>query len=170
MKTRKGAPCWYPAGMGTGHPGWGSCNRHGGAWPQSEEIWNRAMEIANRENITPTDALLSLVRASMGRVAFVDNVLTEKMREHIEAGGDAHDPPAEVKLWMGESRKERLLATKTAQSAVSAGVMVVLAQRVELDGGLVADAVTAALDSLNLTTEQRMKALGVAQEKLLTAE
>lgn len=128
------------------------------------------MEISRTENSTPTEALLSLVRMSMGRVAYVETVLTERMRKHIEDGGDPHFPPADLKPWLRESRNERLLAGKTAKAAVDAGVMLAMTQRVDLEGGLVADAVSAALDALGLSAEQRMKALGAAQERLLSSE
>jgi len=59
---------------------------------------------------------------------------------------------------------------KTAKGAVDAGVMIAMAQRTDLEGGLVADAVAAALDALGLQAEQRIKALGAAQERLLSAE
>lgn len=168
--TRKGAPCAYPAGSGTNHPGYGSCARHGGSWPQSESLWGEAMEIARQENVTPAEALLSLVRTAMGRAAYVDNLLTGKLSRHIGEGGDPLDPPADVKVWMRESRNERLLAAKTAKAAVDAGVMMALAQRTDLEGGLVADAVAAALDALELSSDQRIKALGAAQQRLLDAE
>lgn len=128
------------------------------------------MEIARQENISPTDALLSLVRSAMGRASFVDEVLVTKMNQHIEDGGDLKDLPTSITKWMKESRQERMLAARTAKAAIDAGVMVAMAQRLELEGGLVADAVAAALDSLELTPENRMKALGAAQERLLNSE
>lgn len=169
-RTRKGAECAYPAGSGTDHLGYGSCSRHGGAWPQSEQLWSEAMEISRKENVTPTEALLGLVRTAMGRSAYVENLLTEKVGRHIENGGDPLELPPDIRLWMKESRNERLLAAKTAKAAVDAGVMIAMAQRTDLEGGLVADAVAAALDALQLSTEERMKALGAAQERLLNAD
>jgi len=128
------------------------------------------MEIARQENITPPEALLSLVRTSMGKVAYAENVLVARMHRHVEEGGDPLDPPKELDRWLRESRQERLLAAKTAQGAISAGVMMALAHRTDLEGSLVADAVTAALDVLGLGVDERMKALGAAQERLLSAE
>ena len=128
------------------------------------------MEIANQENVTPTDALLSLVRSAMGRASYVDEVLANHLRQHIEDGGDPLDPPTTLRQWMKESRQERLLAAKTAKAAIDAGVMVAMAQRRELEGALVAEAGASALDSLELSAEDRMKALGAAQEKLLNSE
>lgn len=168
LKT--GKRCRYPAGLGTGHLGFGTCNRHGGAWPKSEELWSKAMEISKRENVTPTEALLSLVQIGMGRSAYIESVLVEKLKAHVEKGGDPLRPPAYLKEWLEESRQERKLAAQTAKSAVDAGVMVALAQQRDLDGSLVADAVTAALDALQLEPEERMKALGAAQQRLLDAE
>lgn len=128
------------------------------------------MEISRQENVTPVEAALSLVRVAMGRAAYVDSVLTDIMDKHIAAGGSHLDPPDSIKPWLRESRQERLLAAKTAQAAVNAGVMEVLARRTSLEGSLVADAVAAALDSLELDTDDRVKALGAAQERLLSAE
>lgn len=128
------------------------------------------MEISRQEDITPAEALLSLVRTAVGRTAYVESVLTERMRKHVEAGGDPLEPPADIKPWLRESRQERLLTARIAKSAIDAGVMMALAQRTDIEGSLVADAVTAALDSLGLAPEERMKALGAAQERLLSSE
>jgi len=127
------------------------------------------MEIAKREDIAPTDAMLSLVKTAMGRVAYVDAVLAEGLRLHIADGGSPLSPPDGLIPWMKESRNERMLAARTAKAAVDAGAMVALTKQLELDGGLVADALTAALDALGLDHDARMKALGAAQERLLGA-
>lgn len=166
-RTRKGAMCAYPAGLGTTHPGYGTCNRHHGAWPQSETIWADAMEISKREDITPQEAMIGLVQVAMGRAAWVDGVLADRMRRHVADGGSPLNPPADIKPWLSQSRQERKIAAQTAKAAVDAGVMQVLARRLDLEGGLVADALTAALDVLGLSQDQRMAALTAAQEKLL---
>jgi hypothetical protein len=127
------------------------------------------MEIAKREEITPTEAMLSLVKVAMGRAAYVDAVLTEGLRRHVEEGGDPLVPPSGLRVWMKESRNERMLAARTAKAAVDAGVMTALAQRLDLEGTMVADTVNAVLDSLDLTTEQRTEAFVVAQKRLLSA-
>lgn len=127
------------------------------------------MEISNREEISPTDAMLSLVKSAMGRVAYVDAVLTEGLRLHVADGGSPLEPPASLARWLKESRNERMLAARTAKAAIDAGAMVALTKQLELDGGLVADALTAALDVLDLDHDTRMRALGAAQERLLGA-
>ena len=128
------------------------------------------MELAKSEGTGPIDALLKLVSVSMSRAAYVDLVLEEKLRRHVEDGGDPLDPPASMKPWLKESRQERLTAGRLAKAAVDGGVMEALTRRLDMEGGLVADALTAALDALELEPAQRMKALGAAQERLLSAE
>lgn len=162
--------CTHPAGKGTGHFGYGHCEVHGGSWPQSEWAWEQAMELAKSAGIGPVEALLKLVSVSMARTAYVDMVMEEALRKHIEDGGDPLQPPAAMKPWLKESRQERLVAGRLAKAAVDAGVMESLGRRLDMEGGLVADALTAALDVLGLESEDRMKALGAAQERLMSAE
>lgn len=128
------------------------------------------MEISKRENMTPTEALLSLVQTAMGRSAYVESVLVEQLKAHVAKGGNELRPPGYIKEWLDESRQERKLAVQTAKSAVDAGVMVVLAHQRDLNGSLVADALTAALDALGLDQGQRMKALEAAHERLLDSD
>ena len=128
------------------------------------------MEISRKENISPVDALLSLTQTAMGRSSYIESVLVEKLKAHVDKGGNPLRPPAYLHEWLEESRQERKLAAQTAKQAIDAGVMVALAQQRDLDGSLVADAVAAALDSLPLEPEQRMKALGAAQRRLLDAD
>ena len=128
------------------------------------------MELAKLEDISPTEALLKLVSVSMSRTAYVDLVLESALRKHIEDGGDPLSPPAGLRPWLKESRQERLVAGRLAKAAVDAGVMDSLKRRLDLEGGLVADALSAALDALELPQEDRMRALGAAQERLLATE
>lgn len=128
------------------------------------------MDIAQQEDVTPIDALIGMVRTAVGRAAYVDSVLAERMRLHVADGGSPLDPPAEIKTWLGQSRLERKLAAQTAKMAVDGGVMVALERRLDLEGSLVADALTAALDVLDLDQDTRMRALGAAQERLMLAE
>lgn len=128
------------------------------------------MELAKVEGISPTEALLKLVSVSMSRTAYVDLVLESALRKHIEDGGDPLSPPAALRPWLKESRQERLVAGRLAKAAVDAGVMDSLKRRLDLEGGLVADALAAALDALELGQEDRMRALGAAQERLLATE
>ena len=78
-------------------------------------------------------------------------------------------PPQELVSWLKQSREERKLAANTAKQAVDAGVMAALERRFDLEGELVATALSAALDAVGLDHEQRVLALGAAQQHLLGA-
>ena len=126
-----------------------------------------AQEISAEHNITPHEALLGFVRTATSRAAYVDTIISERLREHVAAGGDPLKPPDEILTWMRQSREERRLAAGTAKMAVDAGVMVALERRLDLEGELVASALGAALDALDLNHDQRVLALGAAQQHLL---
>lgn len=168
-RNHNGRLCSAPAGQRTNHPGQGTCAWHKGTHQHVEEAWAMANEIAADRNVTPHEALLDLVRTATGRAAWADNVLANEMREHVEAGGDPLKPPKSLNPWLAQSRLERKLAAATAKQAVDAGVMVALERRLDMEGELVASALAAALDSLDLDHEQRVKALGAAQQHLLGA-
>lgn len=168
-RNLNGRMCSALAGQGTSHPGMGTCVWHRGGNRHVEEAWAMAQEIAAERDITPHEALLDLVRTATARAAWVDGVVAQHMREHVEAGGDPFKPPASLNPWLAQSRLERKLAAATAKQAVDAGVMVALERRLDLEGELVAAALTAALDALDLNQEQRVAALGAAQQHLLGA-
>lgn len=168
-RNLNGRMCSHRAGQGTSHPGLGTCSWHRGAHRHVEEAWAMAQDIAAEHNITPHEALLGLVRTATSRAAYVDTIISERLREHVAAGGDPLKPPKELLPWLGESRQERKLAAATAKQAVDAGVMVALERRLDLEGELVASALGAALDVLELSHEQRVAALEAAQGRLLEA-
>lgn len=169
-RNRNGAMCCNRAGQGTNHPGYGTCFWHKGSQKHVKEAWAMAQEIAAEQNITPHEALLNLVRTATGRAAWVDGVLAQHMREHVENGGDPFNPPKTLNRWLAQSRDERRLAAATAKQAVDAGVMVALERRLDLEGELVASALAAALDAApELPHETRVAMLGAAQQHLLGA-
>lgn len=128
-----------------------------------------AQELAAERNITPHEALLGLVRTASARAAWTDMIIAQQLREHADNGGDPLKPPQELVPWLRQSREERKLAAGTAKQAVDAGVMVALERRLDLEGELVAAAIGAALDAIELTHEQRVAALEAAQGRLLEA-
>lgn len=125
-----------------------------------------AEEMAAEYDVTPQEALLGFVRVSAARSAYLDMVVREKLRRHVEGGGDPFEPPDGLVPWLRQSRDERTAATRTAKSAVDAGVMAALEKRLDLEGELVADTLGAVLDALDLSHDQRMYALATAQAKL----
>lgn len=168
-RNQNGRMCSARAGHLTNHPGLGTCAWHKGVHPHVEEAWAMAQEIAAERDITPHEALLGLVRTASARAAWTDTIIASRMREHVDNGGDPLNPPDDVTRWLKQSREERRLAAVTAKQAVDAGVMAALERRLDLEGELVASVLGGVLDSLNLNHEQRMAALGTAQQLLLEA-
>lgn len=168
-RNLNGRMCSHRAGQGTRHLGYGTCIWHKGGQRHVEEAWAMAHELATEHNITPHEALLNLVRTATSRAAWVDGVIAQQMRDHVDQGGDPLKPPKTLNQWLAQSRLERKLAAATAKQAVDAGVMVALERRLDLEGELVASALSAALDTLGLDHEQRVRALGAAQQHLLGA-
>jgi len=164
-RNLNGRMCAYPAGAGTGHKGYGVCCWHRGQWAAVEETWRKAMELAEELDVTPLEALLLSVRTAAAHAAWTDLQLRAAIKAQDGEPGD--EPDAAVNKWLGESRRERTLFAKISKAAVDAGVAAALVQRIELEGNAVADAVTAALDILGLTPEDRFRALGAAQDRLL---
>jgi hypothetical protein len=126
-----------------------------------------AEDEAEARQVTPQEALLDLVRTASRRATYMDQVVGEKLRRHVDAGGDPLDPPRELVRWIRESRDERMAATRTAKAAVDAGVMTALERRLDMEGEMVASTLAAVLDALDLPQEQRIFALGVAQATLV---
>lgn len=137
------------------------------------EVWMTAFELANFEDVSPWDALLLAVKRRAHRVRLIDAILAAAWDDHrrlCEADptyGNAEVPGDEVRKWMVESRNEERLLSRTAKMAVDAGVAKMMIERTQLEGRLLADALVAGLDTLDLTPDQRMKALGAAQQTLM---
>jgi hypothetical protein len=168
-RNLNGRMCAQPAGSNTSHEGLGTCSWHRGRHRHVEEAWAMAQELAAERDITPHEALLGLVRTAAARAAWTDNIIFQQLREHVDNGGDPLHPPKELQPWLAQSREERKLAAATAKQAVDAGVMAALERRLDLEGELVATALGAALDALDLPHEQRVAALEAAQGRLLEA-
>ena len=124
-----------------------------------------ALEVARELDISPWDALLLAVRKAAGRVAWVDQQLTEAANA---ADGDQNDRG--VARWLSESRRERTLLARTAKAAVDAGVAERFVRQVELEGRLVAEVLGRVIDRLELAPDARVRAYALAQEELITLE
>lgn len=159
-RWRGEAPCRRPAGLGTGHAGYGPCSAHGDA--RAHRAWEVAMRLAGELDVGPWEALNLAVRLAAHRVQW-----TEIQAQRAADAADGDDANPLVMRWLAESRRERALLVKTAKSAIDAGVAERLVRQVELEGRLVADAVGRALDALELSDEQRQLAFSTAHQALL---
>lgn len=182
-RRRRNRLCSMPAGYKTNHLGLGSCRYHGGSAWQVEEAWRMAQEIALELDVTPWDALLLEVRRSAARCAWLDERLNAAVRQDstLIIDPDTRDEillPAglrpDLRVLLIESRNERRHMARVAKAAIDAGVAERLVRQIELEGRLVAEAVGAGLDALELlvtlTDEQRAAAVHAASERLLMIE
>lgn len=122
------------------------------------------MALTREYDITPWDALLMSVRIAAARVRWVDDQLEQEIQRQ---DGDMNQP--NIRKWLMESRNERRVLARTSDTAIRAGVAQRMLRQVELEGRLVAEALTTALDTLELTQEQRTQAFEAAHMKLLSA-
>lgn len=131
-----------------------------------------AFDLAEYEDVSPWDALLLAVKRRAARVRTVDGILDAAWDEHRRlcaadpTYGNPDVPSDDVRKWLTESRNEERLLSRSAKMAVDAGVAKIMVERNQLEGKLIADVIVASLDVLDLTSEQRMRALTEAQRQL----
>jgi len=123
------------------------------------------MELAEQLDMNPLEALLHSVRVAAAHAAWSDTHLREAVR--AQGGEPGDEPGSAVKAWLIESRKERTLFAKISKAAVDAGVAAALVARVDLESMAAAEAILAAVDSLELAPDQRQRALEAGQARLL---
>lgn len=114
---RKGKRCRNPAGMGTSHPGYGTCKHHLGCAPANtlsahkEEAIEYTRSLAGELDINPVEALLWAVRLGAGAVKYWQELLSRE------------DLPIEVALAVEMAYgAERDRMTKTAAVCIQAGL------------------------------------------------
>lgn len=157
-----GKVCRNFPGHETDHRGVGPCYAHANRY--EHRVWTMSLDIAREEQITPWEALLRGVRLAANRVTWADAQLAHAVRMN---DGDVNHPA--IARWMRESREERRLMAQAAKVAIDAGVAAAIVRQVELEGQIVASAVAAALDALELTPELRMQAITAAHDHLMAS-
>jgi hypothetical protein len=129
---------------------------------------------AGEEDISPWDALLLTIRRRNERVKWVDRVILAKISEAEaeakEDGVELTSPPEHILSWLDTSRKEEMLLARSSKMALDAGVAKALLDRRHLEGQVVVTALLAGIDSLELTPEERTRALTAAHEALSTGQ
>jgi hypothetical protein len=139
------------------------------------------MSIADALDISPWESLITEVRRSNGRIAWLDARLVEavaadEQRKREAALADPDSPQAVglgtgVKELLDASQKERRHCATISKAAIDAGVAERLVRELQNEGVIVATAIVAALDALSfLTLEQRTLAVAAAHAKLLAIE
>lgn len=136
-RTRRGTPCRLPAGHGTGHPGIGRCDHHGGATPTHEEHARQVLvqraeqaalaELAHLDVPAMGNPLEQLARLTAEAREWTD-MLRERVAELTSLTGPDHlgDERARVVVVLLERAMDRL------------GVLCTALARLDIDDRLVA--------------------------------
>lgn len=152
-----GVPCGLPAGYRTAHPGSGKCFHHFGSTETGKVT--AAKELAKRERssfadaITETDpisALLQEVSRTAGHVAWLQEKLS------IWSMDTTEEIPANQEQWTRVYQYERMHLVRTAKIAIDAGVAQKQVALAEAQGQMLANAVNAILEGLDLSPAQRV--------------
>jgi hypothetical protein len=139
----------------------------GSKFESAVKIWSDVLTSpeVTEYDISPWDALLLNVRVAAARVGWTD----QKLREATSAAGDQILTDLTVRRWQQESRNERRLLGQLARDAIQAGVQERLVRQIELEGQLLADALTSTLQAIpGLDARWFRYLLEVAQARLLT--
>ena len=135
---------------------------------------------AGELNVSPWDAILSEVRRSAYRAAWIDeriDVDVRRERALMETNGEGFEDlvkfeyavrvrSGELREWIEQSRKERAHLTKVASDAVRAGLSERYIDSLRAEARMIAEALTKALDAANLSPQQRADASDALREAL----
>lgn len=135
---------------------------------------------AGELNVNPWDAILSEVRRSAYRAAWIDeriDIDVRRERALMETNGDGFEDlvkfeyavrvrSSELREWIKLSRDERAHLTKVAADAVRAGLSERYIDSLRAEARMIAEALTKALDAANLSPQQRADASDALREAL----
>lgn len=131
-------------------------------------------------NVNPWDAILSEVRRSAYRAAWIDERIdleAKRERRLMESEGVDFEKmsdfeiatrirSSELREWIEQSRKERAHLTKVAADAVRAGLSERYIDSLRAEARMIASALTKALDAADLDSSQRARASEALREAL----
>jgi hypothetical protein len=152
-----GNPCGLPPGYRTSHLGVGKCYHHGGSTESGKK--GAAKEMAKRERSSfaevivdtdPIQALLQEVSRTAGHVSW----LAERLG--VWSMDTNEEIPANQDQWLKVYQYERMHLARTAKIAIDAGVAQKQVALAEQQGQMLANAVNAILEGLNLSPEQKI--------------
>lgn len=151
--TAPGQTCHLSKGWGTPHPGMGRCKWHGGntqtgRMAAAKEGGMRILKYTDPIELDPTTALLQELYRTAGHVQYLDQQIGEyelKTDEEI---------PDHQRQWMTVHMVERQHMAKVAKLALDAGIAEREIQLAEQQGMILASAIEAILEALELTPSQ----------------
>lgn len=165
-KKKNGEPCRALAGMGTKHPGIGTCRHHFGNAPN--HVKHAIKEAAKRhqrsfgepKKVMPGDALLEMLWTAYGQVHWL----------HGEIGKHKDLTSFEARVLVQAHADERDRVAKIAATALAAGVQERQIRLAEMYGEMIARLITSVLDDMKLTPAQQRHVPSVVRRHLLALD
>lgn len=148
---------------------------------EHDKVYGTAVKPFSGElNVNPWDAILSEVRRSAYRAAWIDERIdleARRERQLMESEGAGFEKMSdyviavrieseELRMWIEQSRKERAHLTKVAADAVRAGLSERYIDSLRAEAQMIAQALTKALDAADLSESQRSAASAALREAL----
>jgi hypothetical protein len=148
---------------------------------EHDAVYGKAPKpFAGELNVSPWEAILSEVRRSAYRAAWIDervDIDVRRERQLMETNGEGFEDlvkfeyavrvrSGELREWIEQSRKERAHLTKVAADAVRAGLSERYIDSLRAEARMIAEALTKALDAAALTPQQRAAASEALREAL----
>lgn len=150
--------CKMAAGYRTDHSGYGACLYHGGRTPSvAKSAANaRAVELGKSfivdtdEDVDPIAALLGEVTRTAGHVSWLSSKISMWTMDTEEV------IPGSQMQWLHIYQYERRHLATVSEAAIKAGVAQRQVTIAEQQGSMLADAISAILDAMQLSVEQKI--------------
>lgn len=110
---------------------------------------------------SPWDALLTEVKRTAYRVAYIDHRATDEhnresqLRHEYDTEADRREHNAEVRRWLDQSRRERAHLLKVSKAAIDAGLSERYLHSIQVEAEMIARVVNRSINVLDITYEQR---------------
>lgn len=164
-KKKNGEECRAFAGQGTDHPGIGKCKYHGGSTPShqtnaaKQEAERRMMTMGAPMNITPAAALMGVLRATAGHVAWLAN--------EVASLGSLDGPDAANLTRLYAEERDRL--TRVGAACLSAGIGKAEVELAEAQTEAMAKAINAAMSHVGGLSSKQKQQFGQALRRELAS-
>jgi hypothetical protein len=160
-KKKNGETCRAFAGQGTDHLGIGKCKYHGGATHRKAaakaEAQRKMTTLGVAMNVTPAQALMGLLRATSGHVAW--------LATEVGALEGLESPEARALINQYADERDRL--TRIAKAALDSGIGKAEVEMAEAQTEALAKAINAAMSSVGGLSNDQKKRFGEALRREL---
>jgi hypothetical protein len=165
-KKKNGKPCRALAGMGTKHPGIGTCKHHFGNAPNhvkhavKEAVKKHQRSFGEPKKVMPGDALMEMLWTAYGQVHWLAGEI-DKQKDLTSF---------EARVLVQAHAEERDRVAKIATTALAAGVAERRVRLAELYGELIATLISGVLDDMKLSPAQKRHVPSVVRGHLLALD